>query len=78
MMLALYFQSGMGGLQIVNGGVIANGNVFIMNTLMASRITSRPHAPIRILAAHNLTLAAISADEKVKSSIYLGEHLSTI
>ncbi|KAL7643527.1 UNVERIFIED_CONTAM: hypothetical protein RMT77_005509 [Armadillidium vulgare] len=69
-----FSTSGMGGLQIVKGGIVANGNVFVMDTLVAGRITSRPHAPIRILAADNITLAAFSSDGRLKSSMYMDEN----
>ena len=48
----------MGGLQIVRGGIIATGQVHVMDTLVASKIVSKKEAPIKILASHNITLSA--------------------
>ncbi|XP_071537567.1 zeta-sarcoglycan-like [Panulirus ornatus] len=64
-------REGMGGLQIVRGGLIASGDVHVMDTLVATRILSRPHTPIRILAANNFSISATDASGRLTNSIFL-------
>ncbi|XP_037792511.1 delta-sarcoglycan-like [Penaeus monodon] len=60
---------GMGGLQIVRGGMVASGDVHVMDSLVAARIVSRPHTPIRILAAHNFSISAMDAEGRVTTTL---------
>ncbi|XP_063588264.1 zeta-sarcoglycan-like [Penaeus indicus] len=62
---------GMGGLQIIKGGMIANGDLHVMDTLVAARILSRPHTPIRILAANNFSIASTDAEGRVTNTIFM-------
>ncbi|XP_047471327.1 delta-sarcoglycan-like [Penaeus chinensis] len=59
----------MGGLQIVRGGMVASGDVHVMDSLVAARIVSRPHTPIRILAAHNFSISAMDAEGRVTTTL---------
>ncbi|XP_042210619.1 delta-sarcoglycan-like [Homarus americanus] len=66
-----FTMEGMGGLQMVKGGMIARGEVHVMDQLVAARIVSRQHTPIRILAANNFSIAAIDADGRITNSIFM-------
>ena len=59
-------QEGIGGLQIVRGGMIASGEVHVMERLVAARISTPPHVPVRILAAENFSISA--TDKKGRTS----------
>ncbi|XP_064117339.1 delta-sarcoglycan-like [Macrobrachium nipponense] len=66
-----FTTEGMGGIQIVQGGMIASGDVHVMDTLVAARILSRPHTPIRIVAANNFSIAATDAEGRLTNSIFM-------
>ncbi|KAK8400410.1 hypothetical protein O3P69_003234 [Scylla paramamosain] len=57
-----FTTEGIGGLQIVRGGMIASGEVHVMERLVAARISTPPHVPIRILAAENFSISATNKD----------------
>ncbi|XP_037782810.1 delta-sarcoglycan-like [Penaeus monodon] len=62
---------GIGGLQIVRGGMIASGDVHVLDTLVASRIVSRRRTPIRVLAANNFSIAATDAHGRRTNTIFM-------
>ena len=68
----------MGALQIVSGGIITNGEVHVMDTLIAAKIISRNRNPIRILASHNLSLAATNDQGKATNTMLLSEYVKFI
>ncbi|CAL4065713.1 unnamed protein product [Meganyctiphanes norvegica] len=68
-----FTTDGMGGLQIVKGGVVATGEVHVMDSLVATSIISRPHTPIRILAANNFSIAATDSQGRIANTIFMDE-----
>ncbi|XP_042236984.1 delta-sarcoglycan-like [Homarus americanus] len=66
-----FTMEGMGGLQMVKGGMIASGEVHVMDQLVAARILSRPNTPMRILAANNFSIAATDADGRITNSVFM-------
>ena len=52
---------------------MARGPVHVMDTLVASHVTSRPHLPLTLLAAHNVSVAALNKQGEVSSSMVLSK-----
>ena len=71
--MSSHSQTGLGALQIVRGGLLATEPVHVLDTLVATHITSRPHTPLTLLAANNLSLASVNRRGDVTSAMVLGE-----
>lgn len=66
-----FSSTGLGALQIVRGGLVATGPVHVMDALVATHVTSRPHVPLTLLAAHNVSIASVDGAGHVTSSMVL-------
>ncbi|KAK9508553.1 hypothetical protein O3M35_006088 [Rhynocoris fuscipes] len=51
------FQEGMGNVRIIDGGLEVTGQSYMLGSLIASSIRSRPGQPIHIRASHNISLS---------------------
>ena len=59
--------------------MIASGDVHVMEELVATRVLSRPHAPIAITGSRNVSIAATDDQGVVAARLYMGEsHWSSI
>ncbi|XP_018007716.1 zeta-sarcoglycan [Hyalella azteca] len=67
-----FSTTGLGALQIVKGGLVATSPVHMMDTLVATHLSSRRHLPLTLLAADNVTIAALDENSNVRSSMMLG------
>ncbi|KAF2367555.1 Sarcoglycan complex subunit protein [Trinorchestia longiramus] len=66
-----FSTTGLGPLQIVKGGVVATAPVHVMDTLVATHLSSRRHLPLTLLAAHNVSIAAVDGQGQVQSAMTL-------
>lgn len=64
----------MGQLRIVAGGIQLNGQAMVLDSLIASSISSRKNQPITIESSRNFTVNARDSEGRVINRIFLGKN----